>query len=439
METLYQNQGKISRVKKYFTPYMELLTKPSGKKLFMLLLAVKSMQTLMSLRHLYERFLAPLGKISQNAYYYLLSYTKLPLEKFAAVTIEKALALIDEKHMKLPVLLLLDDTLCAKFGTKFECYATMFDHTQRNGSSYLKGHCFVALTICVPVAVGDGVKYLNIPVRFRMRGADESKLAIASEMITEAMKSLADIPTVVLLCDSWYPKGEVLKTVESHKNLELIANIRIDTALYALPTQTGKRGRPAKKGAKLSLFDFAFMSAGKYFCADKMVMTNLFTNPVYVTVTTPNLDNHGAYRLFISTISAVQINSMFRGFENLLIGDKNREMWLSPLYLYSFRWNIEVMFYELKTFWAFGRYMLRSKIGIENFINIIALSYTCAKIIPFADSHFSALAHYSTQVSRYAIGDSIRKELFLHDFVANFQNTFISDSFDDFDFLDFFA
>lgn len=186
MEILYQKQGKISRLKKYFEPYIEMLTKPSGCKLFMLLLSIMSMQTHISMRQLYERFLAPLGKISQNAYYYLLTYTKLPLEKFARLTIEKAIALIDEKHAKLPVLLLLDDTLCAKFGTKFECCTTMFDHTQRNGSSYLRGHCFVALTICVPVAIGNEVKYLNIPVRFRMRGANESKIGIAAEMITEA-------------------------------------------------------------------------------------------------------------------------------------------------------------------------------------------------------------------------------------------------------------
>jgi len=61
---------------------------------------------------------------------------------------------------------------------------------------------------------------------------------------------------------------------------------------------------------------------------------------------------------------------------------------LIPLYLYSLRWNIEVMFYEIKSFWSFGNYMLRTKIGIENFVNLLSISYTCAKLMPFADSFF---------------------------------------------------
>ncbi|MCL1795085.1 MAG: hypothetical protein FWG34_14620 [Oscillospiraceae bacterium] len=206
MERLYHRNGIISRAKKYFWPYIELLTRPSGHKLFMLLLAALSMQMVTSVQHIWKWFLRGMSKVSLNAYYYLLTYTEMPIEKFAAVTVRKAVGLIGETEAKLPVLLLLDDTLQAKFGTHFECYSTMHDHARHKGSEYLKGHCFVALTICVPVAIGNTIKYLNVPVRFRMRGTDENRLVMASEMITEAMKELKDVPMVVLLCDSWYPK-----------------------------------------------------------------------------------------------------------------------------------------------------------------------------------------------------------------------------------------
>ena len=423
METLYQKSRIISSLKKYFEPYMELLTNPTGIKLFMLLLAVLSMQTLTSVRHLHRWFLAGVSKVSLNSYYYLLSYTELPLEKFASVTIRKAVALISESHRKLPVLLLLDDTVQAKFGTKFECWSTMFDHASRSGSSYLSGHCFVALTLCVPVTVGGELRYLNVPVRFRMRGTDESKLTIASEMIRDAMKALAGIPTVILLCDSWYPKGDVLKTVESHDNLELIANVRVDTALYALPELTGKRGRPAKKGARESIHDFAFVPVEGYFMAAKTVMTNLFRNPVYATVTTPNFTNPGAYRLFISTISAEALADIFSAHH--LDGKYSQHPWLLPLYLYSIRWKIEVMFYELKTFWSFGRYMIRSKIGVENFVSIISLAYASAVVLPLTDSTFSPLADSSTQTVKYAVGEAVRRDLFF----ADFENIHVSTIF----------
>jgi len=422
-------------------PYIELLTKPSGHKLFMLLLAVLSMQAVTSIQHIYKWFLAPLSKILQNAYYYLLTYTSLPLDKFAAVTIRKAIGIIDEKLAKLPVLLLLDDTLQAKFGTKFECYAKLFDHAQHNGSSYLSGHCFVALAICVPVSVENTLKYITVPIWFRLRGTDESKLTIASEMIADAMKVLKDIPTVILLCDSWYPKGDVLKTVETYENLDIIANVRVDTVLYDLPQSTGKRGRPAKKGSKLSIYnDFNFTEIGRYFIAARTVMTNLFTNPVYMTVTAVNLDNHKGYRLFLSTIDHEKLYAMFSLGEQTANNVSARLSWLLPLWFYYLRWNIEVMFYEFKTFWSFGNYMLRSKQGIENFVNIISISYACAKMIPFADVFFTDFSDVSTQTTKYALGEAIRKELFFAQFVDFIETRHISlDNLHDFDILDFFA
>ena len=57
----------------------------------------------------------------------------------------------------------------------------------------------------------------------------------------------------ILLCDSWYPKGAIRILVSSDPQLELIANVRVDTTLYDLPpAPTGKRGRPAKKGSVLN-------------------------------------------------------------------------------------------------------------------------------------------------------------------------------------------
>ena len=238
--------------------------------------------------------------------------------------------------------------------------------------------------------LGNTVKYLTVPVRFQLKGDDENKLTIASAMLTDAMKSLKDICSVILMCDSWYPKGAVLETVQAHKNLELIANVRVDTVLYDLPQITGKRGRPAKKGKKLSIYnDFGFTEVGKYFIAARTGITNLFKNPVYMTVTAANLDNQKGYRLFISTIAHEKLYASFSAVEQTVNPDSARVSWLLPLHLYSLRWNIEVMFYEMKTFWSFGNYRLRSKQGFENFVNLMAISYSCTKLIPFTDAFFA--------------------------------------------------
>lgn len=60
-----------------------------------------------------------------------------------------------------------------------------------------------------------------------------------------------------------------------------------------------------------------------------------------------------------------------------------------PLFCYSFRWNIEVSYYEQKTFWSFCSYMVRSRKGIETLVNLINIAYCAMKILPYQDEAFS--------------------------------------------------
>ena len=423
METLYQIPTVIGRLREYFSPYLAMLTKPSGNKLFLLLLSLLAIQFATSINHLYRRFLSKISYTSLNAYYYLLSQTEMPLDKFAQTTIRLALSLIPEDLAGLPILFILDDTLQPKFGTKFECYKTLFDHAKHNGTNYLKGHCFVALTIGVPVIAKGEIRYLHVPVRFRLR-SDESKLAMASAMIDSAMEALPPRLSVILLCDSWYPKGDVIKTVNKHANLDLIANVRVDTSIFDLmPERTGKPGRPRKKGKPLCIYDFDFIRIGDYFIAARAVLTNLFGElPVYVTVTTPDISNHKAYRVFISTAQLSQLKDRFAGCEKKLSDSLcGQILWLLPLFLYSFRWSIEVMFYEQKTFWSFGLYRVRSRGGIENFVNFSSLCYASMKILPRLDDRFSTLINESPQFCKDALSDAIQQELFFCRFAQNLE------------------
>jgi len=421
METLYQNARTIKRLKEYFQPYLSLLTQPSGTKFFLILLAMLSMQFVTSIRNIYQWFLSGIKDSSLNSYYHLLSYADMPLDAFFRITVKTALSLIPKEIYGLPVFLIIDDTMQAKFGTHFECYKTMFDHAKHDGSNYLKGHCFVALTVAVPTIIEGSVRYLNVPVGFRMRGEDENKLKIASKMIDNAMIIMADYPMSILLCDSWYPKGDVLKTVKHYKNLELIANVRVDTSIFELPPpRTGKPGAPRKKGRALDIHkDFSFIRIGEYYIAVKHVITNLFEGQVFLTVTTPDLLKYDAYRVFISTVTPETLRKQFNGREKKLSDSLLAQIpWLLPLFLYSFRWNIEIMFYELKTFWSFGLYRIRSKKGIENLINMLAMAYACMKILPVTDPKYMSLINESAQTAKYVFGDAIKQEMFLWRFVS---------------------
>ena len=59
------------------------------------------------------------------------------------------------------------------------------------------------------------------------------------------------------------------------------------------------------------------------------------------------------------------------------------------LFLYQFRWNIEISYYEQKKFWSLERYMLRSRIGIEQILNLITILYSAMKLLPYMEKDFS--------------------------------------------------
>ena len=56
---------------------------------------------------------------------------------------------------------------------------------------------------------------------------------------------------VIILCDSWYTKKNLVSIIDEYPNLDLIGNARIDSVMYDLaPERTGRRGRPAKHGKR---------------------------------------------------------------------------------------------------------------------------------------------------------------------------------------------
>ncbi len=76
-----------------------------------------------------------------------------------------------------------------------------------------------------------------------------------------------------------------------------------------------------------------------------------------------------------------------------------------PLFLYSFRWNIETSYYEQKTFWSFCSYMVRSCKGIEMLINLINISYTYDNRNRVLKKTISADGNSRTWTTAYGYGD----------------------------------
>jgi len=125
------------------------------------------------------------------------------------------------------------------------------------------------------------------------------------------MPQLHTRKNVIILCDSWYVKKDLVSIVDEFENLDLIGNARSDSVIYDLkPQRTGKRGRPASHGKKLSIYDDFTLSEEKiwdYYIAVRRVLTNIFgKREVLAYVTSPEKAS-GIRRLFLSTVFPEQL------------------------------------------------------------------------------------------------------------------------------------
>jgi hypothetical protein len=259
-------------------------------------------------------------------------------------------------------------------------------------------------------------------VGYRLYTKEQSKLQIASEMINCAMEYFKDFQ-VILLCDSWYSKGVILDTVKNHENLELIAAVCSDTALFDLPpAPTDKRGRPRVHGDRLDKATFSFEKLGDYYVATKQAMTRLFDQSVHVTVTTTNPEELNSVRVYISTLNPEEIrifkeheqeesNSGFKGSENL------------ALRACGIRWNIEVIFYQHKFFWGFSNYVVRNKLAIERYVNLLAIGFILVCVLPFLDGRLKTWQFESSQIIKREIASHIHRELILNSCVSSLENS----------------
>ena len=340
------------------------------------------------------------------------------------ITAKIALKIIPASLRTQPVFLCVDDTMVSKFGTKFESVSKLFDHAAHNGSNYLNGHCFVSIMLCVPVWNQDKIVYLSVPLGYRMWQKKESKLELAAAMIRNVMPEFQSREHVIILCDSWYTKQNLVCIVNEYPNLDLIGNARIDSVMYDLaPAHTGHRGRPAKHGKQLSAeTDFTFSSEkiGDYYTGVRRVLTRIFGSQEVLAYVTATEKEHGTKRLFFSTIFPEELQ-IFCAWQEKAPLNQTGSDWMKyiPLFLYSFRWNIETSYYEQKTFWSFCNYMVRSCKGIEMLVNLINISYCAMKLLPYQDKYFSEYRTKSVQEFRFELSQGIRSQIFFATFVKN--------------------
>ena len=371
-----------------------------------------------SIRFLYRHFLTGITEKSLNTFYYVCSYAKVDSSSFLTTTARIALRLIPSFLDSYPVFFCVDDTMVPKAGKKFEQISILYDHATHNGNSYLNGHCFVSVMLCVPYAdnKNSAIRYISIPLGYRMWKKVESKLELAASMIRQVMPEFSQKNQVIVMCDSWYTKKPFTGLVDEYKNLHLIGNARSDSILYDLsPASTRKRGRPATHGKHLSIekdFTLSDEKLNGYYMGKRQVRTTLFKGRTVTAYVTCAEKENGTRRLFLSTISEDAVAIPKKELPETI----ERHFELLQMFLYQLRWNIEIGYYEQKTFWFLCSYMVRSSRGIELMVNLVNISYSAMKILTYQYPEFSEYRTQSVQDFRFALGKRIREDVFLWTF-----------------------
>ncbi len=266
----------------------------------------------------------------------------------------------------------------------------------------MNGHCVVSMTMSIPQIKNDEIRYITIPLGYKLYDKTCTKLELAKNLISIVMPELSDVQ-VIILCDSWFTKKPFLEILDDYDNIDIIGALRSDTVLYDLkPDPTGKRGRPRVKGERLDYKNFNYIKENDFFVATIKCITNLRVYPITITVTTKDIDTFSSVRLYLSTVT----------IDDIKIKPEQKDEKQTLYDVYKMRWSIEVMFYQQKLFWSFGSYMVRSKVSIEKYINLIGVAYSAMILLPFISCTFQEYKFYSPQEVKHIIGEAIREELF---------------------------
>lgn len=414
---LYNRYPILNRLFWFFQNYFRDAAIPTMENLFLLAVSMLALDTFHSVRYAWMHLISKFTEKSLNSFYYTLEHAACEHRQWASVTARLALRTVPPSLKDSAVFLSIDDTMVEKYGMKFKACSKLFDHAAHNGSNYLNGHCFVSVMMHVPIMSPDRIIYLFLPLGYRLWTKEESKLELAAQMVRSVMPELLSCRQVILLCDSWYPKKPIPGLVDEFENLEIICNARIDTVLYNLPGErTGKRGRPRIRGERIDIHSIHLEKpkGANYYMGCMEVMTNLWKNRhVYAYVTALNPEKNSSRRLFLCTVPAEGLCVCADRHEDKKI--QNYNAWgMLPLGLYSIRWGIETGYYEMKSFWSFRKYMVRSVKGMECLSNLICICYAACKLLPYYSMDFADDRGQSPQEVRYRLGEKIRMSIIMY-------------------------
>ena len=268
--------------------------------------------------------------------------------------------------------LIIDDTLILRSSKKAPGSKFHHEHSKKpNRPKFVQGQCWVSLA----AVIENGLSAAAIPILSRLMrvGGNGSKLSAAKALIRVIRPVFAD-HRVRLLLDSWYMRGNLIRSV-LQAQMQVIGQVRKDTALFRIPEQTNKRGRPRKYGAKYTPADIEKLP---------IIPVRLFIYGKLQWVW---------YRSVIARARFLDgrlVRAVWVSFEDEKRGLTQARLILATdihlepyevIEVYAKRWTIESMFHQTKNRWGWNETWQQARQTVHRWLHILGIGYALPQIL----------------------------------------------------------
>ena len=357
-------------------------------------------------RHIRRLCVRASWKRHESSYYRFLSHFKFRREVFFKALLNLAITVFGQKEL----LLVVDDTLCPKWGKHIFGTGTFFDHVRRPRPGYIWGHNWVVLAMVVhlfgvPVALPFWIS-LYRPQNTCSKDAFRTKLQLVVEAL-QIIRGWTSLP-ISLVADGAFNNKSLLKPL-AKMNLPMVSRLRFDARLRRDPPQRRprRRGRPAQYGRWLAKLQ-ALARAGRGW---DIVQAHIYGKDV--TLKVKSFEAWWPKAGVKLRVVIVRDPSGKRKPCYLSSTDSS----LTPIAIierFALRWTIEQLFSDAKLLMGLDSAEVRSEKSVVRHAIFTFALVTCVRV--WAQKHFATYAtppvSFAGQLSELR-GEVMRQTIFL--------------------------
>jgi hypothetical protein len=268
--------------------------------------------------------------------------------------------------------LVIDDTHVLRTSKKAPGSKIYREHSKKpNRPEFVRAQNWVNLA----AVVINGIQEAAVPILSRLMRevGNASKLDAAKTLLKVIAPVFAGL-SVRLLMDSWYMRGNLL-AYALLLGFNVIGQVRKDTALYMVPTKTGKRGRPRKYGEKYTPEMIKKLPAIwiKLFVYGKMRWVR------YRSVAAQARFLKG--RMVIAVWSSIEDDKGRMPEERLIIATDLTLSATDVIWTYARRYPIESMFNQAKNQWGWKETWQQSRQVLHRWFHILGIGYALPQLL----------------------------------------------------------